>query len=324
MFVVFRNPNAYLRIPFEGYQREDVLIDKDMKNPILKFLLNNHTSIRLNHKIDIPFKRIWYSCYLDYERIDQNNDVYFIFFEGSKVSMQKEYLMFLRKKYKKAKFIFRFINPVNAFNAWMLRFIYANFDLVISMDYEDCRRYHWLYVNNTYNTKLQETKQAEEIDVFFVGSNKGRLEQLFNIYQYLESKGIKCDFFITDVKKEERVWGYKGIHYIKRMKYEETLKYIKKSRCLLEIMQANQAGSTLRLCEAIVYGKKLLTNDRNIMNREYFDSGNMLYFDNAKDIDIKFIKQDAVYEKEILDLVSHDALFAKIEEYFEKGQGKRK
>lgn len=318
MFVIFRNMNEYLRIPFEGYQREDVLMDKDLKNHILKFLLNYHTSIKLNRRINIPFKQIWYPYYLDYEKINKDDDIYFVFFEGSRVSMQRDYLLFLRNKYRKAKFIYRFVNPVNTVNLWALEFVYMNYDLIISMDREDCDKYHWLYVSNTYNVKTKQGCQEEEIDVFFVGSNKGRLEQLLKIYQYLTNKGMKCAFFITDVKKSERVSGYKGIHYIKKMKYEENLQYIRKSKCLLEVVQKGQAGSTLRPFEAIVYGKKLLTNDRNIISQEYFDDKNMLYFKSVEDIDIKFIKQEMVIDRKILDKISHDILFSKIKEYFER------
>lgn len=316
VFVIFRNMNDYLKFIFENYERADVLVDKELKSRILNGIKNLQTSIKLNKKFEIPLKSIWFPFYLDYSNINADECNYFIFFEGSKVAYQKKYLEFLKHRYLKSKFIFRFVNPVNETNEWALDFIKLNYDMIISMNQNDCEKNDWIYVSNTYNIENSFSNNKVDIDVFFVGSNKGRLKVLIKIYQFLTALGLRCLFFIADVRKEERVLGFSGVKYIKKMTYKETLTYISRSKCLLEIIQKGQTGSTLRPFEALVYRKKLLTNDKNILKQNYYDGDNMLYFEKISDINPDFINQEFISKKTILEKISHDVLFNEIITYF--------
>ena len=75
-----------------------------------------------------------------------------------------------------------------------------------------------------------------ESDVFFIGANKGRYKHLLLIYDKLSNAGLKCDFFICDVAKKEQI-KKDGIVYNKRITYDEVLKHIKASKCVLEVLQ---------------------------------------------------------------------------------------
>jgi len=318
MFVVFRNPNDYLKAIFDGYENPNVLIEKEFKSGWLSFIERLHNSIKLNRIYNLPFKRIWYSHYLNYKKLNKMDKIYFIFFEGSRVGYQKEYLFYLKNKYPNSKYIFRFINPINQNNSWMVEYAERYYDLIISMDQSNCEKYNWEYVNNTYNTRFLETERREDIDVFFVGSNKGRLNKIIKIYKFLTDKGVKCEFFITDVRKKDRIKGLLGIHYIKKMKYRKTVELINRAKCLLEIVQEGQTGSTLRSMEALVYRKKLLTDDKNIRRQEYFDAENMFVFKGPNEIDKNFIFSKVVENEALLNKISHDILFKRIESYFKR------
>jgi len=52
------------------------------------------------------------------------------------------------------------------------------------------------------------------------------------------------------------------VYLDKFMPYEENLEYIKRSKCLLEIMQEGGNGYILRTCEAVAYNKKIITNNK--------------------------------------------------------------
>ena len=127
---------------------------------------------------------------------------------------------------------------------------------------------------------------------------------------------LRCEFYIAEVKEEERIYGLEGIHYIKYMKYSKTLELISRSKCLLEVVQEGQVGSTMRSMEALVYRKKLLTNDKSIKSQEYFCKENMFVFEEPIDIDKDFILSKVVENKTCLQNISHDILFKKIEAYF--------
>ena len=316
MFVIFRNSNDYLKAIFDGYHNKEVIIDKDFKSMFLTIIKNYHTSIRLNKKYHITFKGIWFPFYLDYRKINKNEEVYFIFFEGARMAYQKKYLEYLKKRYVNSKFIFRFVNPVNMTNRWMLDFVDKNYDMVVSMDQADCHKYNWTYVYNTYNIHLKKIYNNLDIDVFFVGSEKGRLGLLIDICKFLISKGLNCVFFVANVNSSNKSNQYQGIKYIKSMRYSETIEYIKRSKCLLEIVQNGQNGSTLRPIEALVYGKKLLTNDKNILTQDFYDKNNMFYFDKIEEIDVRFITESVIENRQALNKISHEVLFEKIKMYF--------
>lgn len=78
--------------------------------------------------------------------------------------------------------------------------------------------------------------------------------------EFLVSHDIKCDFHIFEVNEKEKRYS-NGINYNKWLPYKEVLKRMHRSRCVLEILQKPGEGPTLRSTEAIVYNKKIITND---------------------------------------------------------------
>ena len=75
------------------------------------------------------------------------------------------------------------------------------------------------------------------------------------------------------------------------MKYDDVVGEIKASNCILEILQPNQKMQTIRYFEAIVYNKKLLTNNSNIYELPYYDSRYMKVYSKTEDIDFDWIKK---------------------------------
>ena len=80
------------------------------------------------------------------------------------------------------------------------------------------------------------------------------------------------------------------INYIDKMPYIENLQRIKATKCLLEIMQKGGHGYTLRTCEAIMYDKKMLTNNPEVTKAPFYSSQAISVFNSAKDIDLDFVK----------------------------------
>ena len=63
------------------------------------------------------------------------------------------------------------------------------------------------------------------------------------------------------------------------------------SNCILELMNDNQAGNTLRFKEAVCYNKKLLTNNRAAFDSPYYDERYIRVFDDVSEIDPEWIAQ---------------------------------
>ena len=77
------------------------------------------------------------------------------------------------------------------------------------------------------------------------------------------------------------------------MSYQEVLERELNARVLLEIVQQGQVALTLRAYEAVAYNRKLLSNNKTILSFEYYDPRFMRYFEQVKDIDWDWVKEDA-------------------------------
>lgn len=314
MYVIFSSDMQYFEYMIDTGRGLQV---KQIKNKILRKISYIHRSVKLNRKINMPFKNIWYKFYLDYNMIDES-DCIFLFFEGSQYAYDEKFIHYLRVKYPNGKFVFRFTNTISEFNEWCIKRIEKNYDLIISMDYNDCQNRNWMFFPNTYNLKKVIPRRGDFIyDVFFLGNNKGRHDYLLNIYDNLSSQGIKCLFIIGDVDKRIRRSECKGIMYLdKPITYSKVLEYITESKCILEVVQEGQNGSTLRTMEAIAFEKRLITNDIQLTHNSYYNSENMLLFHDIDEIDIEFIQSDKKTVYNNRDIISDDRLFTAIDEYF--------
>ena len=78
--------------------------------------------------------------------------------------------------------------------------------------------------------------------------------------------------------------------------YEDVLSSISNTNTILEIVQGNQSGPTLRYFESVSYNKKLLTNNENVTRFPYYDERYMRIFKKPEDIDYKWVK-----DKEYID-----------------------
>jgi hypothetical protein len=147
-----------------------------------------------------------------------------------------------------------------------------------------------------------------------------RLDKIIMIHQCLESKGLKCDFYVTDVVEQDQVL-YKGINYIKQMSYEENMQRVRKTDCVLEVMQDFAVGLTMRTWEAVTYNKKLLTNNIEIINTPFYNLSNILVFDNIEALKTEQVffndisrKADHKYKHEISPLKFLEFINLKLEE----------
>ncbi|SDH60246.1 hypothetical protein [Halanaerobium congolense] len=275
-------------------EKDNVIVCKKIKGPISNFFHKIHYSMRINTKIRLPFKKIWYKKYLNYNRIKTNSKKIFLFIEGTNIAYDYKFLEFLKNQYINVKFVYYFVNTIptqEKKSVPNLKNIKKNYDLVVTFDYDDAKEYGLKYNNGMY----AEIENKEEIkikkDVLFVGKNKGRVDQLHSIYERLVQNGIKCDFNITDVPKDKQIF-LGDINYNRYISYEDVVKKIKQSRCILELIFNNRFNFTLRTREAIIYNKKLITNNKRIKEKSFYKEKYINVFKSSSDIDVEFVLRD--------------------------------
>jgi len=252
------------------------------KNKLINFLFRLHHSPRINNIINLPLKNIWNGMHFDNDFTDQNPICFLFFYRWLKYE-KEGFFLYLKKKYPDAKFVI-FFQDLIALQHFDIEYIKKIFDLVLCIDHNEAKLYNILYyplVNSLYKYSLDS--DLEESDVYFLGYAKNRMKTIIEIYELLKSLNLKCDFNIAGVASEKQVYK-NSVNYISGMSYFDNLKHIAKTKCILEIMQQGQVGFTQRVCEAITYDKKIITNNPNITSAPFYLSQNICDFKEIADL----------------------------------------
>lgn len=165
-------------------------------------------------------------------------------------------------------------------------------DLVISFDPVDAEKYGIYYHQIPYSdisANMQKKNNKIISDICFIGAAKNRLEEIYKVFDFLSNNGCICDFHLIGVPKDKRI-KQKGLHYEDYISYDRNLKIISSSNCILEIIQHNSSGNTLRTNEAVIFNKRLISNNPYLHNSPVWTPENMRIFTNLNEIDIDFIK----------------------------------
>ena len=158
------------------------------------------------------------------------------------------------------------------------------FDLILSYDQGDCKKYGLDFYPTSYSQyPVPDDPSIEPFDVYYCGNAKMRGDMIFDVYRRCKAKGLKCKFFITATPSELRI-DTEDIVYDHYIDYIKNLQYVKKSKCILEVMQANADGFTPRLWESIIYDRHLLTNNTSLINSTYYNPLSMHILDNIDKI----------------------------------------
>lgn len=297
-YVIFQTPLDYYNISYSDlYSRKDVIykdkfLPKSLK--IVEFLYRVHHSKKINSFLSLPFKNIWFSSY--FKNSFCNNLPFCFIFDARwmQYPCYKEYVSYLRKLYNNAKFVCFYQDLVDTHKGAEPNIIFNLFDLLLSYDKGDAEKFGLTYHPTVYsNYKVANDKDVPESDVYFIGLAKDRLDLILDVFHQLKNKGISCLFYLSGVPSIKQV-EEDGLNYIDKMSYIENLKHVVRTKCILEIVQGKAKGSTIRTWEAIMYDKKLLTNNLSIVNDYYFDSNYIRIF-NEKFIDVAFLKQNNTY-----------------------------
>lgn len=114
--------------------------------------------------------------------------------------------------------------------------------------------------------------RTPELDVFFVGGDKGRLGSLLDVKSILDAGGLATCFHIVDTRHRPVPGNYQ---FQSPIGYAEVLDYIARSRCLLDYVQQGQHGLTQRPMEALFHRRKLITNDLSVLDQDFYNPDNI-------------------------------------------------
>lgn len=220
-------------------------------------------------KLKLPFQSIWYG---DWKKEINNYDEIIVFdrYWGDGI------LKYIHKKAPNARLICWYWNSL--VKQTILKDKYRNFCECWSFDQKDVKTYS-LKFNNMFYFYPQNVKNKLEFHAFFVGADKGRSALLADIANTLLSYNMKIKFVVIGKKIEDRMI----LEYQKEnFDYNEYLKLIEKSKCMIEVLQKGQYGVTIRAIEALMYEKKLITTNKDIKNYDFYCKDNIFVWEEDK------------------------------------------
>lgn len=260
-------------------------------NKLIRLLCQIHLSQRTNKLINLPFKKLWnkrlfgnHFCNDEVVCFVVNAHFYWLEYMGA--------YDFIRKEYPNSFFILHFPDTYNYFithckNFPSVEHLKKTYDMVISYNTSDVEKYNLIQKPIFIKNFSKDYKNIEldlsipESDVLFVGQDKGRLNALHEIYEKCTSYGLKCDFHIVGVEGKYQL-KESNIEYNHFMSYEEILKRVKRTKCVLNYIYDGNGGVTMRDYEAIGNNKFLLTNNASIKNTELYDSEQIIWIEDLE------------------------------------------
>lgn len=291
-----------------------------LPNRFLRKICNVHYSQKLNKRFNFPGKRIWYKAFSKSLGIefDDKEEYVLIVYDWSRLSRDFNFFAYLKKKCRRLKIVYLFTNIAAISGARMygvLDELTGVFDKVFAFDPKDAERYGFDYFPLIYTGVNPQEKKSCDTDLFYIGQAKdpARYQMLIDIFEKAQKEGLTCDFNIVGVPEEKQKYP-ELIHYNKRMSYSDVVKKIKRSRCLVDVIQKDSSGLTIKVCEAVVYDKKLITSNNYIKGESFFDKEKILLIDSNKmDVDFSdFVKKDISYSLDEKSAFSPKTLFSLI------------
>lgn len=225
--------------------------------------------MKLLRKIKLDF-----CLYGNWKKKLKKIDSVIIFDNGYNSSITK----YVKKKNPACKIIFYYWNIINSYNNLALSD--SNIDEVWTFDKYDAQKYNLSYNPQFYTKKVVLKATKLKNDLLFLGRDKNREKTILELEKICLDKKIKTNLII--IKKEKDL-----------LTYQEYLELLGCSRCILDILTENQKGMTIRVMEALFLKKKLITNNQDVVNYDFYRKENIFILgkDNLDDLN-NFIKSD--------------------------------
>jgi len=166
------------------------------------------------------------------------------------------------------------------------------FDDVFSFEKKDCKKYNLYFATNwIYNDSNNENIESNyKFQVFNISSRDKRISIFKKLAREFKLKNINYKIIIYNKK-------YKGqnsdIEYItKHIALDKVNEFINHSQVLLDINRKGQDGLTFRIFESLGLHKKLITNNKDIVNYDFYNPNNIFIIDeNNPKISLDFFEK---------------------------------
>lgn len=162
-----------------------------------------------------------------------------------------------------------------------------------SFEAKDCKKYGFKTNSNFYIQKPTNKKPA--FDFFFFGAKDARFNNIKKVILYLTNKNFKSKALL--IGKQNKIM-YNGTIELSKNKvpFFECYTFSENTKIVVDISHKNQKGLSMRPYEALGLKKKLLTNNINIKNYDFYNSNNIFIIEDINHIYIPEYFFNSPYE----------------------------
>lgn len=283
--------------------REDVQMqvrkEKKVNNKLINLIKKIHLSSTISRKINLPFKNIWFKK--DAISFEENQEYCLIIVDMALITFsQKELNSFVNQP--KVRTVLVLINSYDSETMKELgiksKIRKTKWNDIYSFDMDDVRKHNFKPLSYCYYSlhDISNDRKVVDNDAYYIGALKeSRKKIVFSVLDRLQRNNVNFDFHLMKLWKDrDKSYPYESsVDYYtateKKISYEEVLKGSSRSNVIIEIVQEDQGGPTLRYYEAVTLNRKLLTNNANIKQYPFYNSNYMRVFKDADDIDIGWL-----------------------------------
>lgn len=205
--------------------------------------------------------------------------------------------------------------------------IYRSFDKTMTFDFEDSKKYGWIYRPDFYVNDYVKNQSKKSIDLMFIGSYS---EDRYDMIKHIKKASQELGFVFKNYMYIKRK-NYLYLKYVKKnnldktdfifksLDLDELYKLYGKCKVVVEHVSNTQSGLTMRPLDCMANMCKLVTNNKYIEQVDFFNENNILVYDEIDKLDIKrdFINSDYIEMDE--DIKSRYSLNTWVEDIFDGG-----
>lgn len=213
----------------------------------------------------LRFNNLWF---YNFKNIKDVSDDWIIVFDAS---VSVHYLKKLKNLFPTKRIIFWYWNDVK----------YAIHPSKIpegievwSYSEQDCKKFN-LKHNTQFilNFDLPSQKQPNvTTDIYYIGRDKNRLKDLIYYRDQFQKTGLNVDFHIVPNRNHSIL---KNKNCRPAIPYSQVISNIEKSKAIFDFYEDPYMGLSLRPLEALQFQKKLITNNKNITNYDFYNPNNI-------------------------------------------------
>ena len=162
------------------------------------------------------------------------------------------------------------------------------FHEIYSFDKEDVKKFGFKETTN-YNYIETLPKDTSEIknNILYIASFDNRLEKIISLKLIFEKLNLTYRFIVigkkTTLFKLKNIFSkfIIGIEFRRKRIDQNDLKSLyKETKVVLDIVRNNQVGLSFRVFEAMAFERKIITNNKNIINYNFYNPTNILVLEN--------------------------------------------